>query len=165
MPLKDLELVLLARHCVEAALRKDRRIALVESLTGGLIGAAIAAIPGASGMFEGSMVPYSNDAKSRLTGDAGVFIEHGSVSAEAAMAMAQAMLIESGVDLVAASTGIAGPDGGTPKKPIGLVFIALAAKDGFQDTMEMRLGDHLSREEIVSATAMMVLKRLGELIG
>jgi nicotinamide-nucleotide amidase len=164
MPLIDAGLVERARLCVEAARAKGQRFAFVESLTGGLIGAAITAVPGASAVFDGSVVPYSNESKSRLAGSAEVFIRHGSVSREAAAELASALLAQSDVDHVIASTGIAGPGGGTAEKPVGRVHIAFASANGFRDEINAVFGKEASREDIILGTAEMVLAKLREIV-
>jgi len=100
-----------------------------ESCTGGLIAARITGVPGASGCFEGGFVTYSNRAKTLLLGVPPEIIEkHGAVSSETARAMAQGAREKLNVGIAVAVTGIAGPAGGSAAKPVGTVFISLAAK-------------------------------------
>ncbi len=160
----DPTLLVHARLCVEAADAKGERFAFVESCTGGLIGAAIAAIPGASRVFDGSIVPYSNESKTRLVGSNEVFMEHGSVSEEAAAIMAHHFLQQSGVDHVISSTGIAGPAGGTDAKPVGLVHVAAASRSGYRTTLRLNFDPHWNRNAIVQGCALAVLGNLQELI-
>ena len=104
-------------------------IASAESCTGGLIAAAGTARPGSSAGFERGVVTYSNAAKSDLLGVPAALIEaHGAVSAEVARAMAEGALARSPAHYAVAVTGIAGPDGGTPAKPVGTVWIATCAR-------------------------------------
>jgi nicotinamide-nucleotide amidase len=104
-------------------------LAAAESCTGGLIAAACTSRAGSSVWFERGVVTYSNAAKSELLGVAPSLIAaHGAVSAEVARAMAEGMLSRSPASFAVAVTGIAGPDGGTPAKPVGTVWIATAAR-------------------------------------
>jgi nicotinamide-nucleotide amidase len=121
----------LARRLIESCAAQKRRIAGAESCTGGLVAAALTEIPGASVVFERGFVPYSNEAKTDMLGVPAEFIEkHGAVSAEVAEAMAQGALEHSKADIAVSVTGIAGPSGGTPIKPVGLVYIGLATRAG-----------------------------------
>jgi nicotinamide-nucleotide amidase len=115
----------LAARLVEALTQRDLTLALAESTTGGLIGSLITDVPGSSKCFLGSVVPYSNDAKEALLGvPKQTMIDHGSVSAETALAMARGARERFGADIAAGITGISGPGGGTAEKPVGLVHIA-----------------------------------------
>ena len=106
---------------------KGVTLALAESCTGGMIAARITAVPGSSAYFLEGNVTYSNEAKSRMLGVPAELIErHGAVSAEVARAMAAGARRAAGSDLALSVTGIAGPDGGTPEKPVGTVYLALA---------------------------------------
>lgn len=106
-------------------------LALAESCSGGLIAKRITDIPGSSAYFHEGVVTYSNAAKSRLLGiSADLLNSSGAVSSECAAAMAKGVRMASGSDLGLAVTGIAGPDGGSVEKPVGTVFISLAAADG-----------------------------------
>ena len=111
------------------ALLKERKltISVAESLTGGLLADRITNVPGSSAYFERGVIAYSNRAKTELLGvpDA-VIREHGAVSKEVALLMAEGVRRASGTDLGLATTGIAGPSGGTEAKPVGTVFIAVA---------------------------------------
>lgn len=106
-------------------------LSLAESCSGGLIAKRITDIPGSSRYFFEGLVTYSNGAKIRLLGVPDtVLTEQGAVSQECAAAMAMGVRLASGSDLGLATTGIAGPDGGSADKPVGTVFISLAAPDG-----------------------------------
>ena len=111
-----------------AALRgRGWKIVTAESCTGGLIAAACTAIAGSSDWFERGFVTYSNEAKAELLGVPKALIEaHGAVSAEVACAMAEGALSNSHAQLAVAVTGIAGPNGATPGKPVGTVWLAVA---------------------------------------
>lgn len=124
------QLVERARDVVAANRRAGRRIAVAESCTGGLVSAAITEVPGASEMFEAGFVTYSNTAKmKRLMVAQDVIETFGSVSVATAWAMAQGALQKSEADVAVAITGIAGPDGGSPSKPVGTVVFARAERD------------------------------------
>jgi len=105
-------------------------LAAAESCTGGLIAAACTSLSGSSDWFERGVVTYSNSAKTELLGVPAELIDrHGAVSAEVARAMAEGALSRSNAQLAVAVTGIAGPTGGTPAKPVGTVWMAIAATD------------------------------------
>ena len=119
-----------AREVVDANRAAARRIAIAESCTGGLVSAALTEIPGSSDVFEAGYVTYSNAAKiSELKVSQDVVDTFGSVSVATAWAMARGALAASEADVAVAITGIAGPGGGTPLKPVGTVVFALAERD------------------------------------
>ncbi|MDD5245626.1 MAG: CinA family protein [Syntrophorhabdaceae bacterium] len=112
-------------------LMHSKKIAVAESCTGGLVAHRITNVPGASGYFETGFVTYSNKAKEHLLSVPEATIKaKGAVSDEVARFMAEGVRKAAGVDIGLAITGIAGPGGGTPEKPVGTVYIALAAPDG-----------------------------------
>jgi len=114
---------------------KKWTLATAESCTGGMVAAALTDIAGASDVVERGFVTYSNRAKSELLGvPADLIARHGAVSAETAAAMAQGALAKAPVDLVVAVTGIAGPSGGSPDKPVGLVYFGVARRGGKSKT-------------------------------
>ena len=126
-------------------------LALAESCSGGLISKRITDISGCSAYFSEGIVTYSNAAKSRLLGvPAELLVSFGAVSSECAAAMASGVRLASGSDLGLAVTGIAGPDGGSEEKPVGTVFISLAAADGCRTR---RFQFNGSRDEIRVITA------------
>lgn len=103
---------------------KSLMLATAESCTGGLVAAAITDISGSSGWFERGFVTYSNEAKTTMLGvPAKLIRDHGAVSEEVATAMAQGALLNSRAQLALSITGIAGPGGGTPEKPVGMVCL------------------------------------------
>ncbi|MEI7668670.1 MAG: CinA family protein [Pseudomonadota bacterium] len=119
-----------AKNILNSCENKHIKIATAESCTGGLIAALFTEIAGSSKVFERGFVTYSNAAKHELLGVENELLnKYGAVSAEVAKAMAEGALKQSKVDITIAVTGIAGPDGGTQEKPVGLVYIALAAKE------------------------------------
>ena len=143
---------------------KSLKLATAESCTGGLIAGLFTEIAGSSDVFERGFVTYSNDAKHELLGVHKALLEsHGAVSEEVAMAMAQGALKHSHADLVIAVTGIAGPGGATATKPIGLVHIALAHKDGTTRHRAFTFGD-IGRTEVRLATLDAALTLLSELV-
>lgn len=108
-------------------------LATAESCTGGLIGHLITDTPGSSRWFRGGLIAYSNMAKTEILGvDAGLIEAHGAVSPEVAEAMARRARERFGADLAVSTTGIAGPTGGTPEKPVGLVYLGLASAGGLR---------------------------------
>ena len=123
-------LVDMARKVVDANRAAGRRIAVAESCTGGLVSAAITEIPGSSDVFEAGYVTYSNAAKlADVKVSQDVVETFGAVSIAVAWAMARGALAASDADVAVAITGVAGPGGGTPSKPVGTVVFALAEKD------------------------------------
>ncbi len=119
-----------ARALLAAMEARGLTLATAESCTGGLIAAALTAIPGSSAVVTRGYVTYSNDAKRQELGVPAAVLEAvGAVSEETARAMAEGALARAGVDLAVSCTGIAGPGGATPTKPVGLVFIGLARKN------------------------------------
>jgi nicotinamide-nucleotide amidase len=124
------ELVLLAQRTLDACLARKLKIVTAESCTGGLIAGALTENAGSSRVFERGFVTYSNEAKHELLGvPEAILAAHGAVSAETAEAMALGALERSRAQLALSVTGIAGPDGGSVEKPVGLVHFALAQTD------------------------------------
>ncbi len=143
---------------------KGFRLATAESCTGGLIAGLFTEIAGSSDVFERGFVTYSNDAKHELLGVSKTLLEaHGAVSEEVAQAMALGALKHAHADIVIAVTGIAGPGGATETKPIGLVHIALARKDGTAVHRVFEFGD-IGRTEVRLATLDAALNLLSELV-
>ena len=129
-------------------LRTNARIATAESCTGGLIAEMLTNIPGISPFYPGGVVSYANEAKSTLLGVPPELIaQHGAVSPEVAAAMALGVKTLLKADLALSVTGIAGPSGGTPDKPVGLVYLGLATKTGVS-TRRLDIGSDQPRELI-----------------
>jgi len=121
----------LATHVLAACRRGGLKLATAESCTGGMVAAALTDIAGSSDVLERGFVVYSNEAKTDMLGVPEALIKRlGAVSEEVARAMAEGGLAHSDADICVAITGIAGPGGGTPLKPVGLVHIACARKGG-----------------------------------
>jgi nicotinamide-nucleotide amidase len=119
-----------------------QKIATAESCTGGLIAGAITAIPGSSDVFDYGFITYSNAAKSAAIGvDPDLVEQHGAVSADVARAMAEGALKTADSHLAVAVTGIAGPSGGTPEKPVGLVYIGMASRNASARVQRYEFGD------------------------
>jgi nicotinamide-nucleotide amidase len=124
------DLVNRAREVIDANRAAGRRIAVAESCTGGLVSAALTEIPGSSDVFEAGYVTYSNAAKvHELHVSEEVVETFGAVSVATAWAMARGALNATDADVAVAITGVAGPGGGTPQKPVGTVVFALAERD------------------------------------
>lgn len=118
---------------MEACKAKGMTLATAESCTGGLVAARITAAPGASSVFLGGVVSYANAVKHDLLGVPQDLMERmGAVSPECARAMAAGVRARMQADLAVSVTGVAGPDGGTPQKPVGLVYLGLATAAGVQ---------------------------------
>ena len=126
-----LEISKAAALVVETLRENKKKIAFAESCTGGGIAAAITSVSGSSEVFDCGIVSYSNEIKESVLGvSAQVLADFGAVSAETAAQMVLGVMRLSGADLAISVTGIAGPDGGSAEKPVGLVYIALADSSG-----------------------------------
>ena len=140
--------------------RRGWRMAAAESCTGGLIAAACTAVAGSSDWFEGSLVVYSNAAKTRWLGVPALLIrQHGAVSEEVARAMLSGALFAGEADLAVAITGIAGPDGSLPQLPAGTVWLAWGTADAQRAERLQLPGD---RDAVRNATVVAALQRLLE---
>ncbi|MFN7481788.1 MAG: CinA family protein [Betaproteobacteria bacterium] len=139
---------------------RGERIATAESCTGGLVAAACTARAGSSDWFERGFVTYSNEAKTELLGvDAALIAAHGAVSEEVARAMVAGALARSRATLAAAVTGIAGPGGAVPGKPVGTVWLAWGRAGALQAERLQLGGD---RDAVRAATVAQALQRLAE---
>jgi nicotinamide-nucleotide amidase len=153
------------RSLAEAVLELCRAhgwtLATAESCTGGLVGARLTEVPGASDVYVGGVVAYSDDVKrSHLDVPDETLQEHGAVSAETAAAMAAGARRALNADVAVAVTGIAGPSGGTPEKPVGLVFIAARSPDGnFVETVQLN-GDRDAIRDEATEDALRFLHRV-----
>ncbi|MDH7638049.1 CinA family protein [Sphingomonas oryzagri] len=128
------QLIEAARRVIEENRAAGLRIAVAESCTGGLVSAALTEIAGCSDVFEAGLVTYANDAKMNMLGVASDVLEtFGAVSVATAWAMAQGAIQKTNADIGVAITGIAGPGGGSEKKPVGTVVFARASRSGDPD--------------------------------
>jgi len=141
---------------------KRLRIATAESCTGGMIAAAITDIAGSSDVFERGFVTYSNEAKSQLGVPADLIAQHGAVSVHVAREMAAGALKHSKADVAVAVTGIAGPGGGSEGKPVGLIYLAVARRNG--EAAIERHQFHGDRGAIRQATVERALEMLAEAV-
>ncbi|HEU5050671.1 MAG TPA: nicotinamide-nucleotide amidohydrolase family protein, partial [Gemmatimonadales bacterium] len=154
----------LAAVVLATARRRGLRISLAESCTGGLVGARLTDIPGSSDVVEGGAVCYSYASKTRLLGvPADLVVAHGAVSEEVVRRMAAGALEHLGGDLSVAITGIAGPGGATPEKPVGTVWFATAMGSDVRATRVLFFGTRVEvRARAAQAALRLLLQRLEE---
>ncbi len=162
----DRALIHAAKHLLDACRDGGLKLVTAESCTGGLVAALLTDIAGSSAVFERGFVTYSNQAKAELLGVPMDLIErHGAVSEQVARAMAEGALARSHADIAVSVTGIAGPDGGSVEKPVGLVHFATARRQHVTHAAVMRFGDQ-GRERIrelsVATALQMVIAAVGE---
>ena len=144
----DAETRALSVRVLDAYRARKWTLATAESCTGGLVAGALTEIAGSSDVVDRGFITYSNEAKAEMLGVPEVtLIEYGAVSRPTAEAMAKGALTRSSVDAAVAITGIAGPGGGSPEKPVGLVHFAAAARDGRLMQREKRYGN-IGRSEV-----------------
>ena len=137
-------------------IEKNISIATAESCTGGSLGKIITSVPGASGIYGYGFITYANEAKEKLLGVKHETLEkYGAVSFETALEMAEGARKVSGSDIAVSVTGIAGPGGGSKEKPVGLVYIAIADKNG---TEYRKLNLSGNRDEVRAQTCDEVFK-------
>jgi nicotinamide-nucleotide amidase len=144
--------------------RHKLRIATAESCTGGLVAALLTSMPGSSAVFERGFVTYSNEAKIETLGVPESYIaNYGAVSAEVAVAMAVGALDHSQADVAISITGIAGPDGGSSEKPVGLVYLACGRRGTTPVPVERRFGE-LGRSAVRAVSVTTAFKMLTDLV-
>lgn len=149
----------LEKVVVESLIRRKLTLAIAESCTGGLIANRITDVPGCSAAFLTGVVSYSNEAKKELLGVPQELLDkHGAVSEEVARAMAEGTRRVSEADVGLSTTGIAGPDGGTPTKPVGLVYIAVATDKATVVQRHQFAGGRLDIKQRASQTALDMLR-------
>lgn len=148
-------LVVLAERLQGVCLGRGLTVAVAESCTGGLVAATITAVPGSSGYFAGGVVSYSNEAKAAFLDVPRVALDaHGAVSAQVAKAMAAGAHARFGTTLAVSITGVAGPDGGSAEKPVGLTYIGLASGAGAEVRRLQLSGDRERNREAASRAAL-----------
>lgn len=148
-----------AQTLITLASEKNITLATAESCTGGLIGAAITAIPGSSTPFKGGIIAYDNSIKHKMLDvPPGMIAKYGAVSREVARTMAEGAIKALNVDLVVSVTGIAGPSGGSAEKPIGTVWMGLATRETVS-TQLFNFGD-IGRNKVRDVTCYEALKAL-----
>lgn len=155
------DIVSLAERVVRENAAQGRRVALAESCTGGLVSAALTEIAGSSAVLDRGFVTYSNEAKQQVLGVAeDILATFGAVSAATAWAMALGALERSEADVAVAISGIAGPDGGTDMKPVGLVVFARCIRGSEEVDAEERTLDGSSRAAVRHQAALAALELL-----
>lgn len=153
----------LAETIVTAAVRRGVLLATAESCTGGLVAAALTAVPGSSAALDRGFVSYSNAAKTRMLGVPAALVEiHGAVSEPVARAMAEGAVARSDATVAVSITGIAGPGGGSSDKPVGLVHFAATGPGGTLH-VEHRFGD-IGRDAVRMAGVRAALTLLADRI-
>lgn len=150
-------------YAVDALMRAGRTVAVAESCTGGLVAARLVAIPGASAVLHEAHVVYANEAKERYLGVRPETLEaFGAVSEACAREMAEGLRARSGADVAVSTTGVAGPGGGTPQKPVGLVYVAAACPEG-TFVRELRLNGDRQRVRTLASLHALNMIRLAAL--
>jgi nicotinamide-nucleotide amidase len=153
----DSELETLARELGQVLLASNQRVAAAESCTGGWIAKALTDVAGSSRWFEGGIVSYSNAAKHSVLGvPADLIAAHGAVSEPVVRAMAEGARAKLGPDIAVAVSGVAGPDGGTADKPVGLVWFAWSSRRGTTSERRTFAGD---REAVRRQSVALALQR------
>jgi len=161
----DAETRALAVRVLDACRARKWMVATAESCTGGLVAGALTEIAGSSDVVDRGFVTYSNAAKMAMLGVPEITLrQHGAVSRQTAQAMASGALARADADLTVSITGVAGPGGGTPEKPVGLVHFAVATKDGGLAHREKRYGD-IGRSEVRRLSVIEALSMLLEQAG
>jgi nicotinamide-nucleotide amidase len=152
-----------AKALLDICSRKKLTLATAESCTGGLVAATISEIPGSSAVLDRGFVTYSNEAKQQMLGVTPAAIDvYGAVSTECAEEMAKGALAHASVDLAVSITGIAGPTGAVPGKPIGLVYFCAASRSGRVIAHDRKYGD-IGRTKVREQSVLQALKMLHEL--
>lgn len=164
VPPTDEELLDLAERVGAVCRAEARTLATAESCTGGLVAHLITEVPGSSAYFLGGLVTYANGAKTSLADvPQAVLDAHGAVSAQVAVAMAEGARQRLGADVAVAVTGVAGPDGGSDAKPVGLTYVAVADTDGDDVRRHVWSADRAGNKRASAAAALsLVLERLAQ---
>jgi PncC family amidohydrolase len=155
-------LVQLVERLQAACLDRGLTVATAESCTGGLVAKLITDVDGSSGYFRAGIISYANDAKLRLLGvPDDLLAAHGAVSAQVARSMALGALERTGADVAVAVTGVSGPSGGSPAKPVGLTYVAVADATGVDVRRFVWSGDRAAnRESSARAAIELMLERV-----
>ncbi|MFN2114693.1 MAG: CinA family protein [Anaerolineae bacterium] len=147
-----------AREVLDEARRRNVLCATAESCTGGLVGALLTAIPGSSDAYAGGVIAYSNDVKSSVLGVTTDSLQrYGAVSEEVAVAMATGVARAVGADVAVSVTGVAGPGGGTPDKPVGLVCFAAVSPVGARSERMRFAGDRAAVRAAAAIHALVLM--------
>jgi nicotinamide-nucleotide amidase len=159
----DHDIVEAAKNLLAICKRKNLLVATAESCTAGLIAGTLTEVPGTSSILDRGYVTYSNEAKHEMLGvPRDTLARHGAVSPQTAEAMVRGVLGHSRVHLAVSVTGIAGPDGGSPGKPVGLVFLAGASRGGKLIVSEQRYGN-IGRDQVRKQSVLQAFRMLHEL--
>jgi nicotinamide-nucleotide amidase len=149
----------LSDHVLELLRGRGLRLAVAESCTAGLVAARLADIPGSSDVLLGGVIAYADDVKRELLGvPAALLAEHGAVSAEVAQAMAQGARAATGAEVGIAVTGVAGPGGGSARKPVGLVYLHVSAPDVERGQEQHLIGDRAQVREWATVAALQLVR-------
>jgi nicotinamide-nucleotide amidase len=159
----DDDIVEAAKRLLDICRRKNLTVATAESCTAGLVAGTLAEVPGISSMLERGFITYSNQAKQDMLGVSAETLKvHGAVSCETAEEMARGAIAHAPVDLAVSVTGIAGPDGGSAEKPVGLVHFAAASRSGNLIHAEKRFGE-IGRPDIRKQSVLQAFRMLHDL--
>lgn len=159
----DDDIVEAAKRLLDICRRKHLTVATVESCTAGLIAGTLTEVPGTSSILDRGFITYSNQAKQDMVGvSAATLKAHGAVSRETAEEMARGAIDHAPVDLAVSVTGIAGPDGGSAEKPVGLVHFAAASRSGQLVHVEKRFGA-IGRSEVRKQSVLQAFRMLHDL--
>lgn len=159
----DEDIVKAAHDLLDICKRKNLLVATAESCTAGLVAGTLTEVPGTSSILDRGFITYSNEAKHDMLGvSRDLLATHGAVSREVAEAMAAGVLGHSRVHLAVSVTGIAGPDGGTPAKPVGLVHFAAASRSGKLVHAEKRFGN-IGRSDVRKHSVLQAFRMLHDM--
>ena len=159
----DDDIVEAAKNLLDICKRKNLTIATAESCTAGLVAGTLTEIPGVSSILDRGYVTYSNEAKHQMLGvSRDILDRHGAVSPQTAEAMVRGVLGQSRVHIAVSVTGIAGPDGGSAEKPVGLVFFAAADRAGRLIDVEKRYGN-IGRSAVRKLSVLQAFRMLHDL--
>jgi len=159
----DDDIVEAAKRLLDICKRKNLTVATVESCTAGLVAGTLTEVPGTSSILDRGFVTYSNQAKQDMVGvSAATLKAHGAVSRQTAEEMVRGALSHAAVDLAVSITGIAGPDGGSDEKPVGLVHFGAASRSGQFVHDEKRFGN-IGRSQVRKQSVLQAFRMLHDL--